>query len=393
MTGPVAAAGPAPSQVAGWLRRLGPLAAHRPAPSLARSVAGGGGALVAGGVIAVAGDRWASTGSTGVAVVLTAGLLGAGLIALVRGTGAVRVAAVSASGLAAPAVAFFLNAGGGFPSVRGTAVLAAALLGGLYVVGPAPGHTFHLAILVIAGWLLALSLADVGGGAASFGGFRTLGEVLTDAGVASMAIGALYLGAGWWLDRQGLEGLATPFLAVGALALPLGTLTVVRDGGDLVGGTAAVAVGAGIALVGGGCGRRGTTWAGVAVGAAGLLPVARAIAPDGVVVAALLVAAAGAGLVALAPLAGRTAGEPAGAGDEDQPVPNRTTASDAGAVVRNGAEPAVEDEAPESPMRATAPGAGGVARDGADPLEASAPEGPASPPVVRRRRRPPGGTA
>ena len=373
MTGPEAAAVPASTQVARRLRRLGPLAAHRPEPSLARSVAGVGGALVAGGAIAVAGDRWASSGSSGVAVVLTTALLGAGLIALVRGTGAVRVAGVAASGLAAPTVAFFLNAGGGFPSVRGTAVLAAALLGGLYVVGPAPGHTFHLAILVVAGWLLALSLADVGGGAASFGGFRTLGEVITDAGAASVAIGALYLGAGRWLDRQGLEGMATPFLAVGVLALPLGTLAVVRDAGDLGVGAAAVAVGAGIAFVGGGCRRRGTTWAGVAVVVGGLVGMARAMAPDGVVVAALLVAAAGAGLVALAPLAGRTAGEPAGAGDDDQPSPFRTTASDAGALVRNGGEPPVAAPAPEEP--------------------APAAEAPAVPPVVRRRRRPPGGTA
>ena len=325
MTSPEPTAG-GEAQAVDWLRQLGPLAARRPPASLGGCVAGVGGALVAAGVVVVAGDRWASTGSSGLAVVVTAALLVASVVALVAAPAPVRVAAVSASGLAAPAAAFFLNAGGGFPSIRGTAFVAAALLAGLYAVGPWRGHTFHLAILVVAGWLFALSLNDVGIGGTFSGGLGTLGDVVTGAGVASILTGSLYLAAGWWLDDQGLEGMATPFLAVGAVALPLGTVAVVRDGGDLVGGAAALAAGAAVALVGGWCRRRGTTWIGAAVAAAGVLAVTDGLAPGGVVTSALLVAVAGVGLVVLAPLAGATVKEPdlgEAAADAEPPVAPR----------------------------------------------------------------------
>lgn len=310
--GPAAGAGGGRAGPAGRLRALGPLAARRPPPSLAGAMAGVGGALVAGGLIAVAGDWWASSGSTARPVVVTGSALASGAVAQARAGGPARAAAVAASGLAAPALAFFLNAGGGIPSLRGTALVAGALLAALYLVGPGRGHTFHLAVLAGAGWLFALSVGHAGLGGSFAGGFGTLADVVAGAGLASMATGVAYLGAGAWLHARGLEGMATPLLAVGAVALPLGTVGAVE--GDVAVGALVALGGAAVAAVGGLCRRRGTTWTGVAVGGAGIVAVAVAVGSGGVVVPAAVVVGAGLALVGLSPPVAAAVGEERGAG-------------------------------------------------------------------------------
>ena len=304
------AAGPA---LAERLRSLGPRAVRRPPVCVGEAVAGVGGALVAGGLIAVTGDGWATTGSVAVAVAVTGTLLVTTALALAVAGGPARAAAVSASGLAAPALAFFVNAGDGIPSVRGTALVAGLLLGVLYLAGPWRGHTFHLAVLVAAGWLFALSLGEAGLGASFLGGLGTLADVVAGAGVASMAAGVLYLAAGTWLHGRGLEGMATPFLAVGAVALPVGTVAAVQD--ELPAAVAVFLVGAAVAAVGGWCRRRGTTWTGAALAAAGVVGAGAAVS-DGVVGTGMAAAAAGALLVALAVPAAAAVGERAGPGED-----------------------------------------------------------------------------
>lgn len=306
---PGSGAAPRPAAPPEWLLELGPLARRRPPPSLGRALAGAGGALVGAGAVTMAGERWAATGSSALAVPLAAAVLVAGVAAMVRAAPAPAVAGVAATGITAPALAFFVSAGGGVPSVREVALLAGILLAGLYFVGPWRGHTFHLTVLVAAGWLFGLSLADLGPGRDLVGGFGTLSEAVAEAGVASLAVGGLYLAAGRWLHRAGLEGMATPFLGVACVALPVGALAIVHDGGEVAGGVVAAAVGASASAVGGLCGRRGTVWIGVGLAAAGAVAVVRDLAPDGAAVPGLLVAAAGAGAVALAPLAARTVGE------------------------------------------------------------------------------------
>lgn len=302
-------AGP-PGPSAAWLARLGPLAAERPPPSIGRAMAGVGGVLVAAGVVLLGGQRWASSGSSGLAVLLALALLAAGVAATVRASPHAAVAGVGASGVAAPALAFFLSAGGGFPSVREVALLAGILLAVLYAVGPWRGHTFHLAILVAAGWLLALSFADLGIGGSAFGGFGdTVGDALSTAGAASMVLALVYLGLGSWLHDNGLEGMATPFLAVAALALPTGAFAVTRDLGGATVGVVGVVVGAAVAFVGARCGRRGTTWSGVAVAALGVVGLADAVS-DRTSVVAVAVILAGAAVVAVAPQVAALVGEP-----------------------------------------------------------------------------------
>jgi hypothetical protein len=308
-TPPTGPAGPA------WLRTLGPRAVRRPPVSLGGAAAGVGGALVAVGTIVLAGDSWTSSGSSAQAVLVTGALLVSTAAAISRAEGPARAAAVAASGLAAPAVAFFANAGDGFPSLRATAVVAALLLAALYLVGPWRGHTFHLAVLVGAGWLFALSVGDAALGGSFFGGFGTVADAVADAGVASMATGVLYLLAGGWLHAGGLEGMATPFLAVGAVALPLGTVTAVESDGAA--GVFLVVVGATMAVLGAWCRRRGTTWAGAAVCGVGVGAVALAVGSDGVTVPALVAVGAGVALVALSPAAATLVDEGAGTADPE----------------------------------------------------------------------------
>lgn len=303
--------GGVPGTMVAWFTRLGPLAVARPAPAFGRSLAGAGGALVATGVVVVGGDRWASSGSTIPAVVIVGVLLAAamGAVGGVRTPPAVAAAGVAASGIAGPALAFFLGAGGGFPSLRLVALLAGVIVACLYAVGPWRGHTFHLSILVVAGWILALSFTDLGIGRASLGGFRTIGDAVSGAGAASMVVGVVYLGLGSWLHEEGLRGMATPFLAVAALALPLGALALLRDADGALRGLVALALAVAVGVVGARCRRRGTMWIGVAIGAVGVVGLADGLARS-TAVEALLVVVAGAGLVWVAPVASAVLGEP-----------------------------------------------------------------------------------
>lgn len=298
-----------PAALAARFTHLGPLATARPAPALGQALAGVGGTLVAAGAVLLAGNRWVSTGTSGLAVVLVGTLLVTGVVAIVRAPPPVAVAGVAASGVAAPALSFFVTAGAGFPSLREVALLAGALLAGLYGVGPWRGHTFHLSILVVAGWLVALSFGDFGVEPSLSGGLRTIGQAVSGAGAASMVVGVVYLGLGSWLHDEGLEGMATPFLGVAALALPLGAVVLLRDSAGVLRGVVALTIGAVVALVGARCRRRGTTWLGVALGALGVVALVEGLT-DSPVVEAALVAAAGAGLVLLAPTASAVVGQP-----------------------------------------------------------------------------------
>lgn len=290
-----------------WLTTLGPLAVDRPAPSLGQTTAGVGGALVAGAVVVLGGDRWASSGEEALGIVLTVGLLAASVAAMTRTQPPLTTAAVAASGVAAPAAGFFLAAmGDGLPSLREVAVLAGVMLGCLYAVGPWRGHTFHLALLATAAWVLALTLGGLG--ITQSGGFSTVGDTITGGGAASMAVGVVYLGLGSWLHDEGLRGVATPFLGVAVLALPIGAFVVVRDTNAVLQGLVLMASGAVIAFVGGRCRRRGLIWIGVGVVALGVVLVPGGVT-DSTAAGAVLVTVLGAALVAVAPRLAALVGE------------------------------------------------------------------------------------
>ena len=331
------------SRLVAWLTSLGPLAVDRPPPSLGHAAAGVGGALVAAALVVIGIERWASTGESAQGIVLTLVLLGGSVVAMARMPPPLSVAGVAASGVAAVAAAFFLAAsGGGFPSLREMAVLAGVLVACLYAVGPWRGHTFHLALLVVAGWLVALTAGDVG--FSQTGGFRTVADAITSAGAASMALGVVYLAVGSWLHDEGVRGVATPFLAVAALALPIGAFALLRDSNSTLQGAILVVAGAAIAFVGGRCRRRGLTWIGVGVIAFGVGLIPEGLT-DSTVVGAVLVGALGAALVAAAPRAAALVGEDAGQPDVIPPPPPDPPAND-----ELWAPPYfVDDDPPEEP--------------------------------------------
>lgn len=298
-------------------QHLGVAARRRPGPSLATGLAGAGGALVALGVVVLAGERWADTRRPGLSVLLAAAVVAAGLVGMMQPANHLRAAAAAAAGLAAPGLAFFLVAGDGVPSFRQFAVVSGVMLAAMYLVGPWRGHTFHLAILAVAGWLAAVALVDISpwSGLPRGDAFRSLSSVVTDAGAVSMVVGVVYLLAGWWLDREDLKGMATPLLGVGSAALLLGALVVGQSEGDVAGGVLAVASGAALCAVGAVTSRRGTTWAGLVAVALGVIALVDAAAGDeSVVLGSVLLAAAGAALVGLAPRVGARLHPAAGSG-------------------------------------------------------------------------------
>ncbi|MGH9164060.1 MAG: hypothetical protein ACRDZW_00915, partial [Acidimicrobiales bacterium] len=223
----------------------------------------------------------------------------------------VGAAAAAASGLVAPAVWFFVLAGDGVPSLETVAVLGGVTLAVLYLIGPTPGHGFHLATLAVSAWVLALALAVGGiGGDALFGGAaETLADSVTSAGVASIVLGLALLAVGWWLDRCRLAGAATPLLGVGTVATVAGLVLALRDAVPLL-AAPVVLLGAAAVVAAGrpGC-RRGQLWAGeVLAGAAGVVATDGLVAGRGVVTRAVVVAALGAVLVAAAALVERRPG-------------------------------------------------------------------------------------
>lgn len=249
----------------------------------------------------VAYDAWAGGAPAALPPMLTAAVLVVSLVALGTTRAAVVPAAVAASGVIAPAVAFFTAAAGGeFPALRPVALLAGLLLAGLYVVGPDPGHSFHLTMLAASAWLAAVALTGSGGLVLRGG---TLADAVATAGLASLAAGLAELAAGGWLDRAGLVGMATPLLGVGSVASTVGALVVWQEAGALTGAVVLFTTAAALAATAlpTRTDRRGPLWAAAAAAAAGTVAFADALVPGrGLAPTALAVAAAGCMLVAVA---------------------------------------------------------------------------------------------
>jgi len=111
--------------------------------------------------------------------------------------------------------------------------------------------------------------------------FGQQSDTSTETSAVSLALGLVYLGAAWRLDRQRLAGIATPFIAVGAIFGILGALSLGTEESQIAGGLAAAGIGAVVGAIGGlGHNRRGTTWIGVIFIKLGLLAVAADVTDD-----------------------------------------------------------------------------------------------------------------
>jgi hypothetical protein len=288
---------PGVATLPGRLRaRLGNLAEARPPVSLQDGLVGIGGAIFGVAVVVFGFDRLGESGSNGVALVLTGALLAGSIAVLARGPWELEPAAVAASCIAAPGLGFALIAGDNNPSISVAAFIAAAIIAGLYFGGPSRGHTTHLVVLVVAAWLGAVALTQ---NSFTFDSeFDSPASIVADLGAVSLLVGACYLVAGWWLDRTGLAGMATPFLAVGAVALPIGAYAFGSDASEVGGGIIGLLAGAVVTFVGAQTQRRGTLWGGLALVAIAAFALVGAVAPDdeGATVGAVLLALAGAAL-------------------------------------------------------------------------------------------------
>jgi MFS family permease len=98
---------------------------------------------------------------------------------------------------------------------------------------------------------------------------------------AAGVIGLVFLATGAVLDRRGLRGTATPFIAVGAFEAIIGAIVLGGNESVLLAGFLAVGAGAVVGLVGGhGDQRRATTWIGVLTVFGGFVAIMVDIAPD-----------------------------------------------------------------------------------------------------------------
>lgn len=268
----------------------------RPAPDVHHALMAASGALLALAGMVVAGDS-RSDGRT-VPVVVCLVLVGLGYGAVLSGARVLRPAGVAVLAVGLGALPAFVIIDEDTTSVTGPLALMTILWALAYIVPATRGRPFLLGLALAGAW--ATLFDAVGDDFAT----NPDGSFQSDANSAfyiSLFIGAGYLLASWALDRRSLPGLATPFVAVGDIAVVVGTGGVAADLGDTGGSVLVIASGAALGVVGHAGGRRLTTWLGAATVASGAVGLVGAIVGDDaepltaaalLAVAALVVAAA-----------------------------------------------------------------------------------------------------
>lgn len=278
------------SPVVRFLDSVGPDSRERPLPSLGAAVAGLGGAVLAGGALALALGDDPSRGQ----VMATSGALiaAAWVLRMFVKLAQVQAAAVGVVVVSIPTFA--------------TAATVSDGTGGFWT-------SFLIAVLFIAAWALpsfksrnlllglgALALVSAFGSLTSTddggelercnqyledGDFESFDEEceavyedssssilptpftdnVGDEGTIYLVGGALYLGLTWWLDRRGHRGTATAFSAAGLISTLVGTSMLAAEFGEDWAPVFVLLVGLVVCLVGSHGGRRATTWWGAAL--------------------------------------------------------------------------------------------------------------------------------
>ena len=356
------------SQVGGvsWSDTVGDLgdrSIRRPEPRLGIGLAGVGMLMVVFGVVVWAGDHAARAASddgeadTTLGIILSLVVIAAGMGLLFRfRSGPLANAGVVASALGVPLLMGFATfddpatSSSGFGdeatpvfalpfSIDAIALFSiAAWLVAYLWVPHARGRTFYLAATTVFTWLYLAEKVEEG--AAGYLAllpfsvfFRPLESVASEFGTEeeffslpdaatigwiSLLVGLAYYGAAVALDRRGRRGAATPFLAVGAVVVPVG---IAHLGGDLeaIGcGLLLVLVGSGLAYYGALQGRRFTTWGWCAGAALGVLLIAGDLSGDSSAAFGIAAILLGAGVIALAQVIASNLAEP----DEMTPGPS-----------------------------------------------------------------------
>lgn len=283
------------------LRRLGAWATRRTQPRLWVSIAGAGCLLAVSGLLVISGDARVDdngdSGSSAPGIILFLLVVAAGYLLMHFAVETPAASAgVTAVVLGVPTLVFFLTFDeSDVPPFPIEAVLGLSALAWLvsYAVGPGRGRPLLLGAGLVFAWLFVLQViedpatatldeppiisepfgsddpfGDSGFDDDAFGDGGVESDVMASdggepswatLGITSVLFGAGYLIAARALDRRGFAGTATPFVAAGHLALPIG-IALLGDELDAGGtGVAFVIAGFLVAWIGATSGRRATT--------------------------------------------------------------------------------------------------------------------------------------
>lgn len=348
-TGPSGPSGP--SAPARFLAQLGWRGERRAAPFLSHALGAGGGALIALGVFVLGIDGAEDDGSGTVGALLSALLIAAATVVMLRTPGPVRSGCVAALAIGVPSLWFFaVTVQSSDGSTTAFLLLTFLSYAVLFAVPPTRGRALLLGLALLVLWSFATTeiagtntvndldfesstsfeTGEFGepefGTGSDVGTFEEEDDFETDAGVVSLLLGAGYLAAAWTLDRRRLIGAATPFVAVGIVAAVTGAIIVGADAGGVGGGLLAVAVGCGVGYVGArGNDRRASVWVGALTAVVGVAVVIGDLVDpfDSAIGFATFAILVGAGIIAGAAFLSRWLGEP----DDEQPEPPRPDAA------------------------------------------------------------------
>ncbi len=273
------------TRVAKFLDATGPDSLERPLPSLRAAVAGLGGAVLAGGLLAATlGDG----PSRGQQIAISIAVLAAAwaLRTFVK-VDEVRAAAVGMAVVSIPASVAAVTGNDGTSGFWSLLALATVFIAAWALPGfKSRSLLLALGALALVGAFGSLTSNDTSAAdrcnqyldAGDFDSFdaecqdvdpgdessNLLPSAFTDnvgdEGTIYLIGGALYLGLTWWLDRRGHRGTATAFAGAGLVSTLVGTILLA---GEFEGSSAPVfvlAVGLVVAFVGSHGARRATTW-------------------------------------------------------------------------------------------------------------------------------------
>lgn len=262
---PDAPAAPSSAGLVRLLDEMRPDSATRPRPSLESAFAGGAGAIAGVGLLSLLqGSDGTNRGLLAVGAVLSIAI-GLALRLLIAPNASIAPIARSAGvGFGVVGIAGVAGAVASNPDSLFLPFFVAALL---YVAAwLLPGFRGRTIMLGLGALALVTAVAQLAGQNIDRYGDNSLPRRFVDQGYLFLILGALLLGATWFLDRRGYHGTGTAFVASGLISSQVGVVLIGSQFQNEKGGLVLAAlVGLLICYVGSHGGRRATTWWGAAI--------------------------------------------------------------------------------------------------------------------------------